>query len=231
MSANWIAPLCMAITLAGCALEIDETATAGNAPLQFSNAPGSDNATPGTLLETPSDGEETDFLNALFGVPADQPPAAPAHRFGDPVPYGKIAVVCDAPRRPGTKTANGGGFTLYDSAPGSTGMRAHYITGFDDRCARQFSAALAMTGDIRIHEFHRYLQQTKAAYNATDVAYEDTKSRFCRVGRGKPCGSRIDAFARTTVFVTAYRTFGSQPEWVEILLHDGDVAAIDFKTR
>ena len=158
-------------------------------------------------------------------------PAADGATFGDAVAYGKIARVCDAPRAPGTRVAEAGGFTLYDSDPSSTQMRAQYLTGFDDGCARQFSAALVLTGDVKSHELVRYLPGHPASFNGTDRAYEAIKARYCGVGQGSPCGRKLDSLSRSTTFLTAYRSFGSGPQWVEILLHDGDVAAIDYKTH
>lgn len=158
-------------------------------------------------------------------------PATEGTAFGQSVAYGKMARVCDAPRAPGTKVAQVGGFTLYDSNPASTALRAQYVTGFDDGCARQFSAALVLTGDVESHEMIRYLPGHPASFNATDRAYETIKARVCGVGQGTPCGRRIDMLARSTTFLTAYRSFGSSPDWVEILLHDGDLAAIDFKSK
>jgi len=70
----------------------------------------------------------------------------------------QIATVCDAPRgKLGQMIAQVGGFTIYDSNPGTTALRPHFIQGFGDRCARQFSAALVMTGDVGTHEVVRYL--------------------------------------------------------------------------
>lgn len=171
-----------------------------------------------------------DLITALF-APAPSTDDTPSQTYGSPVPYGEIARVCDAPRRPGTKIASGGGFTIYDSAPGQTGLRPHYVTGFEDNCARQFTAALALTGSAEMHEMIRYQASNKAGFNETDSAYEAIKASVCRVRHGKPCGGRMGSLARETIFVTAYESFGSRPKWVEILLHDGEVGAIDYKTR
>lgn len=239
MSARLLA-LVAAVSLAGCTFDLDESATADAELLRFSTmtldaetqeqlalAEASAEAADDELKEAGAD-----LLTALFTASdTAATPDALRHRFGDPVHYGEIAIVCDAPRRPGTKIASAGGFTIFDSAPNTTTLRAHYITGFDDRCARQFSAALVLTGDPGTHEFHRYIPGNKSRFNATDTAYEAVKSSFCRVREGKPCGSRIDALARQTTFVTAYESFGSRPTWVEILLHDGEMSAIDFKSR
>jgi hypothetical protein len=183
------------------------------------------------------------FLSGLFsGSNTGNSNASPAPRtgpdarlisFGESVAYGEIATVCDLPRGSlGTEVSSVSGYKIYDSGANGTTMRPHYITGFDDGCARQFSAALSLAGDVGTHEVVRYLPTNRnVAYSATDSAYEAIKAAFCRVGHGTPCGSKIDALSNNTTFVTAYEKFGAHPRWVEILLHDGEVKAIDFKER
>jgi len=84
-----------------------------------------------------------------------------------------------------------------------------------------------MTGDAATHEALRALPPSRsAAASETDAAFEAIKSRVCRVGRGQPCGDRIGALDRNTLFLTVYDRFGSSDRWVEVLLHDGAVAAI-----
>ncbi|MEL7154578.1 MAG: hypothetical protein AAFN51_12455, partial [Pseudomonadota bacterium] len=58
---------------------------------------------------------------------------------------------------------------------------------------------------------------------------EGVKSKVCRVGRQKPCGTRIKRLERTTVFVTTYERFTDNARWADILLHDGSVLASSFK--
>jgi len=168
------------------------------------------------------------------GVATDIPdgPAAAQVAAGTVVTYGDIATVCDLPDTAlGTRIGSAAGFTLYDSAAGSIALRTHYITGMADGCARQFSAALALVGDLVTHEAIRY-QPANAdlPYSATDLAYEQIKGTFCGVAQGRPCGARIDRLARELAFITVYETFGTNPEWNEILLHDGDVRAISFRS-
>lgn len=235
--------LAAAVSLTGCTLELDETATNEVAALQFSDQPLSQDAEVVALAGSQDDAgllsdvakeadvSGADLLGALFGGTETTAPPVSGHQFGDPVAYGEIEAVCDAPRALGTKVATVGGFTIYDSNPGSTQLRAHYVTGFNDRCARQFSAALMMTGDVGTHEVLRYLPSNRVGFNATDNAYEAVKASYCRVRHGSPCGSRLDALAGKTTFITAYDRFGSSPRWVEVLLHDGKMKAIDFKTN
>lgn len=151
---------------------------------------------------------------------ADVPPATQQ-------PLGTISRTCGLPQSSlGTAIAKVSGYTLYDTVPNATAPRPHYVTGFSDGCARQFSAALATFGDVGTHELIRYAQtRVSLDYSATDQAYEAIKSRFCRVGFRQPCGNRIDALARRTTFLTAYPSFGGAGKWAEYLLSDGAVTA------
>ncbi len=47
--------------------------------------------------------------------------------------------------------------------------------------------------------------------------------------RKKPCGSKVSKLDRSTVFVSIYERFGSNPHWSNLLLHDGKVLAQDKK--
>ncbi len=153
--------------------------------------------------------------------------AGPEIAPGTVLPYGEAATVCGLPESAmGTAVANGSSYTLWDSGPGSTAPRTHYVTGLRGGCAVQFTAALAMFGDVGTHEVVRYNTSNAARpYSPTDIVYEQVKAAFCGVGQGQPCGDRIDALARQSTFVTAYATFGTNPEWVEIFIHDGALAA------
>ncbi|MGK7754197.1 MULTISPECIES: hypothetical protein [unclassified Roseovarius] len=154
---------------------------------------------------------------------------------GTVLPYGRVARVCGMSdrqmgRRVETYPERRGTYALYDSSPGSTTLRTFYLTGFDDGCARQFSAAVAVLAGAESHEQLRYGLPTEVhPYSTTDKAYEDLKSRVCRVGRGKPCGNRIGRLENDTVFVSIYERFGSNAQWNTVLVHDGDVLAQDRK--
>ena len=141
--------------------------------------------------------------------------------------FGEIAPTCGMNRREfGTKIAAASGYTIYDTIPNSTAPRPHYITGFNDGCARQFTAALVLMGDVGTHEVVRYSRtRVDLPYSKTDNAYEQIKTSFCRAGFGEPCGSRLERLAKRTTFVTAYESFGAAPIWAEFLLHEGKVAA------
>lgn len=173
-------------------------------------------------------------------VPARKGPSpdAPDYRIvpmGTVLPYGVLARVCDVPnRRLGSRVERyperGNGYAIYDSEPGNTAPHTFYVTGFDDGCARQFTAALAMFGSPETHEQLRYGLPSKVQpYSSTDAAYETLKSRVCRVSKGKPCGSSMLRFARNTAFVSVYERFGSNPVWKTILLHDGEVIETDIR--
>lgn len=155
--------------------------------------------------------------------------------LGTELPFGTLARVCDVPdRQLGTRVERypdgRDTYAIYDSQPGTTAPHTFYVTGFDDGCARQFTAALAMFGSAETHEQLRYGLPSKVQpYSLTDAAYESLKSRICRVGKGKPCGSAMSRLARDTVFVSVYEQFGSNPEWKTILLHDGDVVETDIR--
>ena len=144
---------------------------------------------------------------------------------GQSLPYGQFAEACGTtPERLGTRIAAASGFELYDTAPRSTGLRTHYVTGFNDGCPRQFTAALAMFGDVETHESLRYGANSGAPFSATDRAYEQVR------GCGRPgaaCGS-LGGVARGTTFLTVYRAFASSADWADVLLSGGEVVAVDF---
>ena len=179
-------------------------------------------------------------LGGLFGRRSDTP-AAP-ERYDGPdaeivpagtlVPFGSVARVCDLPRNPGGReTSRFDGLRLYDAIPNSTALRPHYVTGFDDNCARTFAGAVVIPGSIEGHEFVRYQPSNSGiAYTAVDNAYEALKQRVCRVGRGQPCGARTEQLERDTQFLTIYNNFGEpNPRWMQLLIYQGRVLAVALK--
>lgn len=159
--------------------------------------------------------------------PARTGPDAQQVKPGDKVPFGQIATACGVKKRDmGQKLGKTGGFTLWDTAPGSTAQRAHYVTGFRDGCPRQFTAALAMFGDPLAHEKTRY-KSVKSSYSNVDQGYEAIKAKVCRVSHGKPCGANMTRLTRNTAIISAYEVFGSTVTWSDILLHDKGVVAMD----
>lgn len=169
---------------------------------------------------------------SLFGPRVVAPTGPDAARIapGTVLPYGQIATVCgltDADL--GSPIGTASGYAVRDTVPGTVEPRTHYLTGFPDGCARQFTAALALFGDVGTHEMVRYLPTSAdVPYSATDTAYEQIKAEVCRVPVGQPCGAQLDRLARRTVFVTVYQNFGTNPSWANILIHDGAVVAMDI---
>ena len=178
-----------------------------------------------------TDGPET--INRVAAGRVDSRPDGRRVAPGTVLPYGEIATVCNLPQNQrGARIKAASGIALYDPNPRSTALRPHYITGFDDGCARTFSGALVMFGDVGTHEVVRYQPSNRdLPFTETDRAYEVLKTRFCRVGHGQPCGNRLEALGRDTTFITVYGRFGATPRWVEILVHDGEVLAIGVKGR
>jgi hypothetical protein len=173
----------------------------------------------------------------LFGFLRAGPRTAPELTdvpFGTPLPFGRIARVCDAPRSGlGTTVArfpeDAPVYRLIDSAPGNLAPHAFFVTGFSDGCPRQLTAALVMFGSAGMHEQLRYgAAAADHPYSATDEAYEKIKSQVCNVRRNRPCGARIDRMDRAAVFLSVYENYGDSPRWADILLHDGAVLAADI---
>lgn len=187
--------------------------------------------------QTQSDAPTTGiFGNAVAnGGPGPDDPDYRIVPMGTVLPYGTLARVCDVRDRQLGARVEGypdkrNTYAIYDSQPGNTAPHAFFVTGFGDGCARQFTAALAMFGSPETHEQLRYGLPSKVQpYSTTDAAYETLKSRICRVGKGKPCGSAMSRLSRDTVFVSVYGTFGSNPVWKTILLHDGTVIETDIR--
>ena len=157
--------------------------------------------------------------------------------LGTVMPFGEIARVCDVSNASlGSAVEGGSGFQIFDSQPSSSVARPFYITGFEDDCARTFTGALVIPGDVETHEFVRYQSSNERIdYSSTDNAYEALKASVCRVGRGQPCGERTDRLNENTYFITVYGFFGATfsavpTEWAQILLHDGEVVAMSIKS-
>ncbi|MEM9579513.1 MAG: hypothetical protein AAF891_02420 [Pseudomonadota bacterium] len=154
---------------------------------------------------------------------------------GTTLPSGVVARVCDVPRRRlgkevGRYPERGRGYKMFDSNPGSSAPRPFYITGFDDKCARTFTAALALFGSPTMHEQLRYgLPSQEQPYSTTDKAYEGIKREICGVAKRKPCGAKVKLLEKDTAFVSIYDRFGSNSNWSNILLHKGWVLAADRK--
>ena len=155
--------------------------------------------------------------------------------YGAVLPYGKVARICGLTKRQmGKKIAQYPErrpvHQLYDSDPESTDPRSFYLTGFADGCARQFTAALAVFGSVGMHEMLRYgLPAEVQPYSGTDKAYERLKRKVCGKPKRKPCGSKISLMEKDTVFLSVYERFEGNAQWMNLLLHKGDVVAQDNK--
>lgn len=155
--------------------------------------------------------------------------------IGTVLPFGKVARACDARGSVlGKEIARfplrGKGYRLHDSAPGTTAPHTFYVTGFQDGCPRQFTAALAIFGAPSMYEQLRYGEASENHnIGATDKAYERVKSQVCGVSRRKPCGRKIKTLERDTVFISTYERFEDNARWADILVHDGAVMAANIK--
>ncbi len=212
----------------------DSTTAAAPQDTVLASAP---QAAPPVTSDTP--GPRRGLFAARTRTPRIDPNAPDARvvTYGVAVPFGQIVRVCDVPRGSygkeiGRYPERRPEYRLYDSKPSQTGLRTHYITGFKDGCARQFTAALALFGEPVLHEQLRYGLPSKVQpYSRTDEAYEKVKSRVCRVPKGKSCGARIDKLAKDTVFVSTYERFVGSASWANILLHAGEVVEKDQLQR
>lgn len=143
---------------------------------------------------------------------------------GQVLPFGQVGTACGlVGRELGTPVDASAGYVIHDTDPTTVAPRTHFVTGFDDGCARQVTAALAMFGDLATHETQRYATP-QGAYGAVDAAYEAVKARVCGVASGQPCGARMDRLAADTAFVSLYPAFGGDAP-VDVLLHGGEVLA------
>ena len=157
---------------------------------------------------------------------------------GTVLPFGEIGVVCGVRGRALGKEvdrfpAKGKGYRLYDSNPSSTLPRTHYLTGFKDGCARQFTASLVLIGSPVLHEQMRYDPSNKdIAVTEADKAYERIKRRICKVAKGEPCPEKhVAALEKGMAFVTLYERFGGNASWEEVLLHNGQIAGTSLRKR
>lgn len=177
--------------------------------------------------------EQQGFLGLVSGKKTSDVPDVTPNTV---LPYGEVARVCDLPRsRMGKKVAQfperRPRHRLYDSDPGNTGPHTFYLTGFDDGCARQFTASVALFGSVGMHEQLRYgLPAEVQPYSKTDKSYEKLKSRVCGMPRKKPCGSKLSRLESNTVFLSIYEKFGGNERWSNLLLHDGRLLAQDTKS-
>ena len=152
---------------------------------------------------------------------------------GQVLPFGEVGLACglrksQMGREVDTFPREGrASWRLFDSAPGSTGPRSQFITGFSDGCPRQFTASLTTFGAPDVHETLRYSAPMKRVpYSPADTRYEALKTRLCGVGRGTPCpAGKRGRIEDSVVFVSVYHRFGDSKGWMELLLHNGKIEA------
>lgn len=204
---------------------VNETQPAESASVELAALP-ADDVTPAA--------QEQPRRRGLFGSARskDAPRSGPDARdvpFGTVLPFGEIARVCEARGKPmGKKIDKTGrrGFTLYDSNPDVRNKRTFYLTGFSDNCPRQFTAANALFGAPSFYEQIRFSPAGKhLPYADTDKAYDKVKSSVCRVGKKKPCGSKVSKMDTSAAFVSAYEFHEHNGSWKEFFVHDGVVLA------
>lgn len=149
--------------------------------------------------------------------------------------FGEVAVVCEMPRaalgkridqRPERGRAQ---WELYDTAPGSTDLRQFHITGFADGCARRVTASLVMFGSVELYELVNFTGLgVEGETGATDRAYRQIRAGQCG-SDSRPCAEGpLKRLTRSTAFLTAFPRKGN-PRNLEILVHDGQVAATAVK--
>ena len=150
--------------------------------------------------------------------------------------YGDIVPACETPQTAlGTEVARyperGRGDRLYDTSPGDTALRPHFLTGFSDGCPRKFLAALAIFGGPAAYETTRASSAGAAPRSETDVEYEAIRRRVCAAPLGQTCPARrFSRLESRAVFVSVYQRFGTNPTWADMLIYDGEVIAKDFKS-
>ncbi|MEO0676974.1 MAG: hypothetical protein AAFZ02_05385 [Pseudomonadota bacterium] len=162
--------------------------------------------------------------------------ALPAPESAEDLQYGEIIAVCGTPRQElGTEVARYAGRRgprLYDSNPSTVALRPHYITGFSDGCPRKFLAALALFGGPTAYEASRLFDEDNLREpSETDRAYRRIRRRVCGTPVGQDCArDRFQRLEDNAVFVSVYQRFGTNPDWADMLIYEGEVVAKDFKT-
>lgn len=193
---------------------------------------------PEPLIEAVEEPRQKPKRRGLLGSPAAMPKSNGIARdveYGTVLPFGEVGRVCESRARPlGQRVekseTRGVTYSLFDTAPSGAGPRTFYVTGFADKCPRQFTAAMAMFGMPAMHEQLRYGKpSTQYPYSDTDRAYEQLKRRVCGVGPKKPCGAKIETLQRDTVFISTYENFSGTGRWADVLIHDSRVLASAIK--
>ncbi|MFW2545049.1 hypothetical protein ACN2XU_20655 [Primorskyibacter sp. 2E107] len=225
--------------------DAEDGAAAREAVQEAALLPEGDTPGPGAPVPQAPESEPRGLFGGLFGgddpsepaTDATPGPSAPDYAKVGPgvtLPHGTVARLCGVEGRSLGKKAESfplrGTYTLFDSKPGSTEARNFYLSGFDDGCLRQFTAALVMFGSVESYEqIHYGAPGVTLPRSETDVAYEGLKGRLCGVARDAPCGSKISRLSGNTAFVSIYERFENNARWTTLLVHDGDLLAVDTK--
>jgi len=156
-------------------------------PIDTRSSTATDQPTATPAAAPPAAAQDDAPPRGLAGLFRRNPDRAPLPRTGPDatdvtagsvMPFGEIARVCGLRANElGTQVDAAAGYRIYDTIPNSTAPRPFYITGFDDNCARTFTGAVVVTGDVQTHEFVRYQgSNERIAYTSTDNAYEALKA-------------------------------------------------------
>ncbi|MBT0959386.1 hypothetical protein IV417_18500 [Alphaproteobacteria bacterium KMM 3653] len=154
----------------------------------------------------------------------------PSVPVGIKLPFGEVGMQCNVSGRALGKQidTSSAKHKLYDSAPGTSGPRTFYVTGFKDHCARQFTASLALFGDLQLYELMHFGGGGGSGGAETDKAYSRLRSGACK-SRNAPCAaSGLNRLGKDTAFLSVYPTEGARSH-MEVLLSKGDLTAKALK--
>ena len=192
-----------------------------------------------TIVPASAPAPRRGLFGRVFGGKSDAAPEKGAALSDLPdaadLQYGQVVPVCGLRRGALGKEVErypGSGYRLYDSDPSTIELRAHYVTGFSDGCPRKFIAALAVFGDPGSYETTRFEDgRNSTTFTQSDAEYQKIRARIC--GRPAPadCADRRwNRLNDSTVFVSVYNRFDTSPSWADMLIHDGEIVAKDFKS-
>ena len=144
-----------------------------------------------------------------------------------PAVFGSFRTACGLSNRAlGKKVDQAAGFKLYDSDPAALTPRAFYVTGFADRCAREFIGSVALFGTIQVYELvHFGGGAPNPEVGLTGAAYRKIRQRSCGAARKGVCSaSGTQSLARNTAWLNVYGQKG-RSTYHEVLLSRGKVVA------
>jgi hypothetical protein len=179
--------------------------------------------------------EETERpRRGLFGPRRANAPVSaevsPAATEG-PAAFGAFRSACGLSSRAlGKQVDQAAGFKLYDSDPNALTPRAFYVTGFSDRCAREFVGSVALFGTIQLYELvHFGGGAPSPEAGSTGAAYRKIRQRSCGAARKGVCSaSGTKALEKDTAWLNVYGQKG-RSTYHEVLLSRGAVVADTVK--